>query len=477
MRKILILFIIIGALFLSFFGLVYLNKSQKRVENEKDLSLTVNVDTKEDVRQTAVAGNFYPDSKEKLEKEVDNFLNQALVVNYSRVILLGSSHTMDFDYLAVDNNKFWETPLGKVEVDEKFVKTLINGRSIREDNTPHLKEHSLEMELIFLQRVLSDFKIVPIITGQLDDGHISLLAQKLAYNFDDETLMVVSSDLSHYPDWEIAKIVDSKVIGSILTGKRENFEITLSNIEKKDYENLETAACAQDAIKIVLEMGKLLEINKFSILDYANSGDVTGEKEKVVGYASIAGYSNEVNLYVPSLDEIAQKEARDIARFAIENYLSSKDLPDIEPQSEYLNQTHGVFVTLTKNNNLRGCIGEFEPTRPLYKVIQDTAVSSATKDARFTPVTYEELEDIEMVISVMTPRKSVDNWQDIRLGTDGVVVKKGIRSGTFLPQVAADNNWDLEEFLSQLCIQKARLTIDCYKDSDVNIYSFEVQSF
>src|SRR4030042_6561790 len=462
MKKTSIILFVVTIFILIFIGIVNLKKSNSHIEDKQSLSLPGNLESKANIRKAAAAGTFYPSEKEKLINEIDNYLNHAtryelsdniriLLVPHagikysgqiaaygfkqlqgkkiSRVILLGSSHTTSFDYLAVDDNKFWETPLGKVEVDSDYVQTIVNGKSIKADKLPHLKEHSLEIELLFLQRVLSDFKIVPILTGKLDAGHISLLAQKLAYNFDDRTLLVVSSDLSHYPNWETSNIVDSEVIDSILTGIKENFDQKLSDLKARDYKGLETAACAQDAIKVSLEMSEFLGISKFEKLKYGNSGDVTGEKDRVVGYTSILGHSGKLNSYSPKLDHLAKKELSEIARKTLEVYLSTKAISDIKPQSEYLNQPQGAFVTLIKNETLRGCIGEFEPVRPLYKVIQDTVISSAIKDSRFTPVTLDELKDINIEISVMTPKRKIDNWQNIRLGKDGVVIQKGVNAG------------------------------------------------
>jgi AmmeMemoRadiSam system protein A len=147
------------------------------------------------------------------------------------------------------------------------------------------------------------------------------------------------------------------------------------------------------------------------------------------------------------------------------------------PKRRYLYKPLGVFVTLNKNKQLRGCIGQFEPEEPLYKVIQDTAIDAALNDSRFEPVAFSELKDIEIEISIMTPKVVEDSWQDIELGKHGVVIQKGNRSGTFLPQVATDTGWSKEEFLSELCSQKAGLLRDCYQDPSVTIYTFQAQVF
>ena len=177
------------------------------------------------------------------------------------------------------------------------------------------------------------------------------------------------------------------------------------------------------------------------------------------------------------LDQNEQKEALHIARITLQTYLDTRKKPLVKTESPILKQRRGCFITLRtkKDHRLRGCIGQFEPNKPLYQIIQDTAISAATKDPRFPPLTVNSLPDIAIEISVMTPKKKVSNWQEIKLGKHGVVIKKGSRGGTFLPQVATETNWSLDEFLGKLCLQKAGLPSDCYKDPTVEIYTFEVQ--
>ena len=135
----------------------------------------------------------------------------------------------------------------------------------------------------------------------------------------------------------------------------------------------------------------------------------------------------------------------------------------------------GVFVTLMKNNRLRGCIGRFEPSTPLFQTIQQMTVEAATCDPRFDSVRYEEIKDIMIEISVMSPKKRIKNWKEVKLGVHGVLIQNGNKSATFLPQVATDTNWTLEEFLGNLCQMKGGLPFDCYKDKNTNIYTYTVQ--
>ncbi len=335
----------------------------------------------------------------------------------------------------------------------------------------HKQEHSLEVQLPFLQRTLKDFKIVPIIIGN-QPGATDILINALKDLIDDNTLIIASSDLSHYPRYEDAKYSDNKVIEAILTGKRENLRKTIADLEKENIPNLQTCACGHDAIEVV--MG-LMDGKSAELLKYANSGDVNiGDKSQVVGYAAIAFSGNKAD---EELGLVEQKKLLEIARQAVETYVKTgktleikNDLPDLE---KYL----GAFVTLKKHGELRGCIGLFEPNIPLYRVVVEMAIAAATEDSRFSSVAMDELDDLEYEISVLSPLKKVDFWKDVEIGKHGVEIIKGSRGGVFLPQVATENNWDRETFLSILCTQKAGLPADCYKDPETEIYVFMAQVF
>lgn len=444
-----------------------------------------------DVRLPAVAGAFYPPGRSELIVELQSLLNtaqplpkkgklQILIVphagieysgkvaaagfkqlegkNYSKVILLGASHTTAFDSVAVYPVGYWQTPLGKTKVDESLARRLISSsEKIIPDIKPHLQEHSLEVELIFLQMILKDFEIVPILIGQPDGEVLTRLAEKISQNLDQETLLVVSTDLSHYLPDEIASKTDRQTINIILTGNPEEFQ----NIP-----DLNTRACGYLPILVALKTASLLKNLEFEEIKYANSADSSGDKSRVVGYAAIGAWEKEDSF---------KKEALAIARNTLEKHLSGLPLPPLSPQSSKLFQKLGAFVTLRKKGELRGCIGEFEPNKPLYEVIQETAIAAAKNDPRFPPVSAQELKDIKIEISVMTPRRKINNWREIELGKHGVVIQHGRQGGTFLPQVAKETGWSLEEFLSQLCTQKAGLPAHCYKSPDVNLYVFEVE--
>lgn len=460
------------------------------------------------VRQAAVAGSFYPKNVDELSNQLDAFLNKADKVagdgtyrilfvphagieysgqmaarafkqikgeNYKKVILLGVSHQVYFDHAAIYAEGSWQTPLGEVEVNKTLAQALVStDQNIRADVNPHEKEHSLEVELIFLQKVLKNFTIVPVLVSNSSEQLISDLAQRIAKNFDEETLLVVSTDLSHYPDADTARQVDGETIEAILTGKQSQFKQKLTQLTTQ-YSNVDTFACGAKAVEVGLRVSELLGFNDYIQLGYENSGDVTGDVSRVVGYGAI-GIKGKIEKN-DELSELAKYEALDIARKTLESYFEDGKVTEVTSTNLELSRNLGAFVTLHKHGELRGCIGEFEPSRPLYKVIQNMAVAAATKDTRFQPVTKDELPEIEIEISVMTPKKKISNWREINLGKDGVVVQKGSQSGTFLPQVATETGWNLEEFLGELCSQKAGLPNACYLDPEVSLYTFSAQVF
>ena len=498
-------FIIITGIIFSV--MIIIKTGGNKVENSKQIT----GNESRLLRQAAVAGSFYPSDKKILDDQLTLLLSQTGLINekgrltvlivphagidysgsvaawgfrqienksYKRVIIIGAPHRSYIEHIAVYPKGVWETPLGKVEVDEALADNIIEKESnILSDSSSHEGEHSLEVELIFLQKVLKDFKIVPILVGETDEKTLDRLAQKISENIDSDTLLVVSTDLSHYPTSTTANVVDQKTIKSILSGNEKNFMEVITGIESGNYQNVETAACGFRAVRVGLKVANLLEIRNIGKIKYQNSGDITGDNTRVVGYASIGFWTQDEIVSTRFLDDAAQKEALSIARNTLDEFVQNKKKSQIKPINGALFTKSGAFVTLRKDGNLRGCVGRFEPNIPLYQVIQEMTIAAASEDRRFLPVEKSELKDIKIEISVLTPKKSISDWTRIKLGREGVVLAKDNRSGTFLPQVAAESGWSLEEFLGQLCSQKAGLPSDCYKDKDTKLYTFEAQVF
>lgn len=177
------------------------------------------------------------------------------------------------------------------------------------------------------------------------------------------------------------------------------------------------------------------------------------------------------------LNKEERKKLLEIARKSIEAYLKSGKKLELSEKDPLLLKEMGAFVTLNKNGELRGCIGNLIGKKPLYLTVRDMAVEAALSDPRFSPVTLEELKDLDIEISVLSPMRKIDNPDNIRLGIDGVLVRKGFRSGVFLPQVATETGWSKDEFLSNLCSHKAGLAPDAWKDKDTEILTFTAEVF
>ena len=274
----------------------------------------------EKIRFSSVAGQFYPEEKGKLEEVIDNFLKGAKISsiegeifgilvphagyvfsgpvaahcykviqgkNFETVVLIGDSHYEYFDGVSVWDRGEWETPLGRVEVDEILAKEILSfSKRFLVKDSAHLFEHSLEVQIPFLQKVLKNFKILPLIFGSEDKDWKDLAKAILKLMEKKKILIVASSDLSHYPPYEVAVEADKKTIEGILSSDPEKFKEKIENL-KKLFPDVDTFACAQDTIKTILEVSKNLK-GKAKLLKYQNSGDtIYGEKTQVVGYSAI----------------------------------------------------------------------------------------------------------------------------------------------------------------------------------------------
>jgi len=476
--------------------LIRLKGEKQEAKVEKQLS----------VRSPAVEGAFYPAEEGVLSSQIETFLANVpsaekrptiLIVPHAgyqysgqvaaygfkqlvnsrtdKVVLLGPSHQVPFEGAAIDDNGFWQTPLGQVAIDTDLASKMIaSHKLIFAGSEYHRQEHSLEVEVPFLQKVLGSFKLVPILMGDKTEETINALVEILAKEFDSPMVLVVSSDLSHYPSYEDANKVDAKTIDAVLTGEVKQFDEVISESINAGILNLSTCACGEGPIKVGMKLAERLGIDDIRLLKYANSGDVTGDKERIVGYAAIGFYQERIN---DELNHEEQKELLTIARSTLEHYIIDRKIPEFEIVHPFLNRPLGAFVTLRKDGQLRGCIGQFEPDIPLWQVVRQKTIDAAVNDARFFPVAFEELDKIKIEISVLSPQRRIDDWREIELGKHGVVIKKGLRGGVFLPQVATENNWDLDKFMGELCSQKAGLPWDCWKKDDVDLYVFTAQVF
>jgi len=497
-KKLLIILLSLGIVLLL---VLFLVLPKKESTEKKELEI---------IREPTVAGEFYPEDKIQLSALIDNFLEKAslpevkgeviaLIVPHAgyqfsgevaahafktlegeqvdTVIIVGNSHHERFDGVSVFPKGVYKTPLGEVEIDSDLAQRIIQESDrIFFRESAHQLEHSIEVEIPFLQKTLKHFKIVPILFGNSQKDDWKILGDAILKHIKGKNvILIASSDLSHYPPYKVAKYADKKTIDAILTGDIEHFEKTIQELQQENLPNAVTFACGSDAIKTVMYVARQLGASEIKLLKYANSGDSTGDKNRVVGYSAI-GFFAERRDHL--LNKKEQERLLQIARESVETYIKEGKIPEFSEDNPMLNQKLGAFVTIKKHGKLRGCIGEFSPTKePLYKVVSKMAIAAATKDIRFSPVKEEELDELEYEVSVLSEPQKIDNWRKIELGKHGVIIRQSLNQGVFLPQVADETGWSLEKFLSELCFQKAGLPPDCYKDKNTEIYTFTAKVF
>jgi AmmeMemoRadiSam system protein B/AmmeMemoRadiSam system protein A len=460
-------------------------------------------------RQPCVAGRFYPSDPAELKRELKGYFEEALPKksenvlaiitphagyvysgqvaatsfnqidtgkDYEHIFVIGSSHRTYFDGASIYNKGHYITPLGIVEVDLELAQKLIDDHKVFTFNSEaHLQEHSLEVQLPFLQyKMKREFKIVPIVMGTQSVNRIEKVAKALKPYFNERNLFVISSDFSHYPPYEDAVKTDEATATAIATNSPAEFLETIKKNEKKNISNLATSICGWTSVLALLEMTCDMEDVEIIPLQYKNSGDAAfGDKSQVVGYWSMAVVQQKKSEKEGfNLTEEDKKNLLHIARETIENYIRHGEIPVIDTSgfSQTIKTPAGAFVTLHNAGALRGCIGNFTPDKPLYLVVQDMAISAATKDYRFSRVKENELKKIDIEISVLTPMKKIDSVDEIELGKHGIYIKKGWNRGTFLPQVATSTGWDLDEFLGHCARDKAGIGWEGWKDAEVFIY-------
>ena len=320
------------------------------------------------------------------------------------------------------------------------------------------KEHSLEVQLPFLQTVLKDFTIVPILIGSPSRQTFEHLISKLTTILDERTLLVASTDLSHYHAYSTAKEMDSKVIAAI---ERLSASDTL-DLLRTDKSEL----CGGFPVIIVMEAARRSGANLGVVFKYANSGDIAGDKERVVGYAS-------VGLYKSPFTREEKKELLALARNAITGYVTNGKAPEVEIKNSKFKTDGAVFVTIKENGSLRGCIGHIQAVMPLYQSIIKNAVAACSSDPRFPPMKKEELKDMEIEISILSPFVPLKDVKDIQVGKHGLYIMKGMQSGLLLPQVATEFGWDRNTFLEHVCM-KAGLSKDAWKDAEIYTFTAEI---
>jgi AmmeMemoRadiSam system protein B/AmmeMemoRadiSam system protein A len=402
--------------------------------------------------------------------------------SFKNIFIIGSSHVMAFNGASVYNTGDFITPLGKMKVNFEIANKLKNeNKSFNFPVTAHLQEHSIEVQIPFIQYYFkNEIPIVPIIIGTDNKNTIKEIAAALKPYFTSDNLFIISSDFSHYPSYKDALVIDKITADAIIRKNSDSFLKILSQNESKGISGLATSMCGWTSGLTLLDLAENNKELKFIKIAYCNSGDSQyGNKDEVVGYNAIELVEEKKNNLNLQSDQEELKFTSEesgkliaIARNSIKSMLADKKVLKIDPESfpTVFKRNMGAFVTLKIDGNLRGCLGRFTSPDPLYQVVSQMAVASAFDDSRFLPLTKAEFEKIEIEISVLGPLRKISNISEIVLGKHGIYIKKGLISGTMLPQVATENNWTVEQFLGYTAREKAGLGWDGWKDADIFIY-------
>jgi MEMO1 family protein len=408
---------------------------------------------------------------------------------YSTVVVVAPSHQEPFMFSSVYCVGGYRTPLGTLAVDTELAKKIVGSgkSSVKCAEQGHLQEglryaeHSLEVQLPFLQVVSGrNVKIVPIVMGSQSQAACSELAGSLAeaVGSREDVLLVASTDLSHFHDYQQAERLDRRLAEYV---KAYDYNGLLQALSTSEVE-----ACGGGPMAAVMMACEKLEADGVRILAQANSGDVTREKDRVVGYLS-AMLFNSSRLEEAGDDSskpgdrmgLTDQEKRYLLKLAREVIIYSVaggDRPVIKAITPTLSEKRGAFVTIKKKGDLRGCIGYIEAIKPLVETVSEMAAAAALRDHRFSPVNTEELDQLELEISVMSPICRINDPDEIRVGHHGLIIRRGAYQGLLLPQVATEYGWDRDTFLSHTC-RKAGLPPDAWKMEDTEISAFSAEVF
>jgi MEMO1 family protein len=475
------------------------------------------------VRPPTVAGAFYPAQPATLAQQIDGFLaqaerlepepsivivphagyvfsggvaahgfKQALDRGYEHVIVIGFNHgyAYSFDGAAVWPDGAWRTPLGEVPIDEPLAQAILKASPVfTPDRSIHLDEHSLEVEVPFIQRVLPGVPIVPISIGKPTLENAQAIAAGLAQVLKEtpHTLVVTSTDLSHYPRYQDAQRVDHSSIQAVVSLDPLALEAWDEEAMSSRTPNLHTTMCGKGPVMVSMILARAIGAEQVHMVHYANSGDVPeGEKDRVVGYAAIEFVKGQP----PALSADDKATLLKLARTTLAEYLQASHpaaartretriRPHFEPTSAAMEQPRATFVTLRhrQTHDLRGCRGEVFARYPLWESVQRVSLLSATDDPRFRPMSHAELADVHIEISVLTPMRLAHNPEEVVVGKHGVMIRQGGHGGLFLPQVPVEQGWDRDEYLSTLCWMKAGLPADAWRKPDTQLYIFEAEIF
>jgi AmmeMemoRadiSam system protein B/AmmeMemoRadiSam system protein A len=472
-----------------------------------------------EVREPAVAGRFYPGAAAPLREAIAAFLKDApppagsrplaLVVPHAGyafsgeiaaagwryasgrapdlVVILGTNHTTPgLRGVAVSPARGFRTPLGVAEIDREVAELVVRAdRDVVVDGEPHAREHSIEVQVPFVQVLFPRARILPLVVGSPDPEICDRLGAVLAKVLEGRNALVVaSSDLSHYPGAADAAQVDRRVLAAIASLDGDRLRSTVAVEMSRGVPGLATCACGEAPVLAAMAAARAMGARHGTVIRYASSGDVPlGERQRVVGYGAVAfeagpgpGAGGEASAPPPPkvVDAATRAALLAHARETLERWFETGTVPTSARLPPAAAVERGAFVTLTKHGALRGCIGQILPDGPVGATVGRMVLAAALKDPRFPAVTRDELPSLHIEISVLTPLRRV-GVGELVAGRDGVVLAKDGRRAVFLPQVATEQGWSRTELLDHLC-EKAGLAFGCWRE-DATLEAFQAEVF
>jgi AmmeMemoRadiSam system protein B/AmmeMemoRadiSam system protein A len=433
------------------------------------------------IRQPVVAGQFYPGKASELKAMLRSFVDEkaekenvvGLVAPHAgyiysgavvgavlsktkitdTVILLGPNHTGRGKPFSMMTSGSWSTPLGRVEVDADLAgRLLANSKYLKEDTLAHESEHSIEVQLPFLQYFKPDVKIVPIILSTTDGEALKALGKEIAQVLtvsELEVIIFASSDMNHYESQKTTQKKDRQAIEAMLEMDPDKL---VDRIQTRDI-----TMCGYGPAAVMLSAVNAMGGGKAELIKYQTSGDVSGDFNAVVGYAGII---------VKKLSPLVS-----LAKDALESYIKNRKVFKPDKLTPEMQEKAGVFVCIKKEGELRGCIGTFEPVQKnVASEIVANAISTATDDPRFEPVDISELSELEYTVDVLTQPEAVKGINELDAKKYGVIVQAGYRRGLLLPDL---EGVDTSQQQIDICRQKGGIG----QDEPVKLYRFEVKRY
>ena len=486
--------------------------------------LVCNSKSGHEVKSASLAGAWYPSDPAQLEKTIGSLYKKTAPANpsctpsviilphagyqYSGqvaangyaavknkmpdiILIMAPSHRSRIKGCALHQADFFETPLGRIKTAKDINPLLLKNSLFRTDGIAFENEHAIEIHLPLIQglygkNALLKTPVLPILVGDIGPAEAESIARTIAAALSSfkNPLLIVSSDFTHYGErfGYIPFAGPDKSVGEKI--KKLDFS-AIEFIKKKDpkgfsnyLDNTGATICGKNPIMIAVS----LPINGFKagIIDYNTSGNITGDFKNTVSYAAIFICGKIGTAEARPADFLSKSDKKFLLGIAKKNlesrlFRGHPYSPDKTRIPASCMTRAGVFVTIKKTGELRGCIGYIEGLKPLYEAVLDNSFNAGFRDPRFNPLEKNEFRDLKLEISVLTPPEPVKSINEITIGRHGLIIEKGMHKGVFLPQVAVEWNWNLDQYLSNLC-RKAGLAEDEWKKG-AGLFRFEAIVF